>query len=144
MKPRLRLLSTSHVLTCLGRFLLTFSLFFFLPLRCRCTDPRRDRNTAIQWTFGATLLRGIYSAVWTEMEEKGKKKKKNRTCQRSHLCAVSNYCLPVLWFGSVDGLLSRHSPSTLFSIICIEMRQHSFENYFRLSLSLSDLQWGGV
>lgn len=63
--------------------------------------------------FSEAFILTFHSAVWTEMEEK--------ICQCSHLCTVSNYCLPVLWFRSVEGLLFQHALSLkYFQSICLD------------------------
>lgn len=151
MKPCHHRLSVSHVLTCLGQFLLTFSLFFF-PFSVDALIHEGTENQRyselLYCLFSEAFILIFHLTVWTEMEER--EEKKNQTCWRSHLWTVSNYCPPVLWFRSVTAFPAC-SVSQLFSIhllrcfnILLKNTSASLLSDQRDSLTHLDMQWWGV
>lgn len=76
MKPCNRRLSVSHILTCLGRFLLTFSLFFppfGVDALIHEGTETLGYSEPLECLFSEAFILSFHLAVWTEMKEKEKK-----------------------------------------------------------------------
>lgn len=121
MKPCHHRLSVSHVLTCLGQFLLTFSLFFFLAsVSMHWSTKGQKIRDIVNFCIVSSQRHLFSSSIWP-FGQKWKREKKKRTkpadILTSGLCPITVH----LFYGSGQWLLFQHALSlNCFQSICLD------------------------
>lgn len=99
-----------------------FTFFFFFPsVSMHWSTKGQKIRDIVNFCIVSSQRHLFSSSIWPFGQKWKTEKKKKQTCRRSHLWTVSNYCPPVLWFRSVEGLLFQHALSlNCFQSICVD------------------------